>query len=112
MINIEDKRGSGRTTRMLFDAVQTAYLTGERVMVVAATTSHAQCIAKQLHDMFAHDMLVNVGITCVGAPKVQRRNGVFLVDGIAPERTFVDHYVYYVELQRLSALFKGFHKYD
>lgn len=110
---LDNKRGTGRTTRMLMAAVTAAAVDkSKRVWIVAHDRKSAENLNHNLKTMFQPSMLHRIEMTYVGANGVARRNGTITVLGVEQENVYVDHHVYYVELQRLSALFEGFHKYD
>lgn len=111
-INLEGNRGSGRTTRMLFAAVQQAVLTGERVYIVVHNQDMLNHCGNLLNTLFKYTAIERITIIEASSTGAVVNNNGVVVLGVKPELVFVDHHVYYNLLQGVNPLIEGFHKYD
>lgn len=112
MIDLNSKRGTGRTTRMLFDAIQKAYHIQVPVAVVAATHTGAIGLRFVANSILGVDnpILKNLSFKSLSSSDVITNSSGVIALGYT--YTFVDHHAYAVLLQDVNPLIAGYHKYD
>ena len=112
MIDIYGVRGSGRTTRMVFAAIQQAYITGERVWIVSHDSAGVAYIKSIISKIIGENPHIRVTLTTINSSGVVVNSQGVVVLGVKPDLVYVDHWVYTTLLQNIHPLLKGLVKYD
>lgn len=109
MINLQGTRGSGRTSRMLFDAVNTG-IGKERFRKIKIFCVDPQHIREELGYYFNEHILSRIDLIKIDFKTLQQRT-----IGLDPKSYYVDHYVYQQYLENLPDIqiaIRGATKYD
>lgn len=110
-INLAGNRGSGRTTRMLFDAALRV-AQGHDVFVVVHDTQTIPWIELLAHQLLSEAVIKRMTFIQASSTRIVHNKSGLVVLGHSLESTFVDHHVYAVLLQGVNSLIEGFTKYD
>jgi len=109
MINLQGARGSGRTSRMLFDAVNNG-IGKERFRKIKIFCVAPEHISGELEYYFNEHILSRIEVIKVDFKTLQQRT-----IGLDPKSYYVDHYVYQQYLENLPDIqiaIRGATKYD
>lgn len=110
-MTVNTKRGTGRTTRMLWAAAQTAQF--DVVYVVGNTSSQVRELARYALELFSAEILANMRFVAVYATGMAWTSDLKVVRiGQGTHNVFVDHWVYESKLEGLRNLVAGATKYD
>lgn len=115
---VDVKRGSGRTTRMLFEAGKATLncrQPQDRIYIIVHSINFIDYIRHELRKLFSEDVYSKIVVLYKGSHLVKRVSCTKYqcVAALYNDRgTFVDHHVWYDDVIEAHAIIEEYAKYD